>query len=113
MVHLASVDVEGMGLPPLAGHTLVTYCGSLTGCDFCAIAQVALFILKDFVEDDCYQTWLALSKLIPLIWQPEIDNLKAYIVSEYWCFICLLLISQTIDQTLLQKEIDYFLYYMA
>ncbi|KAK0444176.1 hypothetical protein EV421DRAFT_1903287 [Armillaria borealis] len=94
MVRLASVDVEGMGLPPLAGHTLVTYCGSLTGRDFRAVAQVTPFILKDFVEDDCYQTWLALSKLVPLIWQPEIDNLEAYI-------------------TLLQKEIDYFLHCMA
>ncbi len=65
MVRLASVDVEGMGLPPLAGHTLVTYCSSLTGCNFHAITQITPFILKDFIEDNCYQTWLALSKLVP------------------------------------------------
>ncbi|KAK0471280.1 hypothetical protein IW261DRAFT_1671032 [Armillaria novae-zelandiae] len=94
MVRLASVNVQGMGLPPLAGHTLVTYCGSLTGRDFHAIAQVAPFVLKKFVEDDCYETWVALSKLIPLIWQPEILDLNAYV-------------------TLLQDEIDHFLMCVA
>ncbi|PBK72224.1 hypothetical protein ARMSODRAFT_853501, partial [Armillaria solidipes] len=94
MVRLSSVDVEGMGLPPLAGHTLMTYCGSLTGRDFWAIAQVAPFVLQDFVQDDCYQTWVALSKLVPLIWQPEIEDIDAYVV-------------------LLQKEIDCFLQCVA
>ncbi|KAK0462782.1 hypothetical protein IW261DRAFT_1613923 [Armillaria novae-zelandiae] len=78
MVRLSSVDVEGMGLPPLAGHTLVTYCGSLTGRDFRAIAQ----------------TWVTLSKLVPLIWQPEIDDIDAYVA-------------------LLQQEIDCFLQCVA
>ncbi|SJL16514.1 uncharacterized protein ARMOST_20040 [Armillaria ostoyae] len=94
MVCLSSVDVEGMGLPPLAGHTLVTYCGSLTGRDFWAIAQVAPFVLQDFVQDDCYQMWVAFSKLVPLIWQPEIKDIDAYVV-------------------LLQKEIDCFLQCVA
>ncbi|KAK0468709.1 hypothetical protein IW261DRAFT_1345875 [Armillaria novae-zelandiae] len=94
MVCLASVNVQGMGLLPLAGHTLVTYCGSLMSRDFHAIAQVAPFVLKDFVEDDCYETWVVLSKLIPLIWQPEILDLNVYV-------------------TLLQDEIDHFLMCMA
>ncbi|KAK0231396.1 hypothetical protein IW262DRAFT_1256426, partial [Armillaria fumosa] len=94
MVCLSSVDVKGMGLPPLASHTLVTYCGSLTGQDFWVIAQVVPFVLRDFVQDDCYQTWVTLSKLVPLIWQPEIDNIDAYVV-------------------LLQKEIDCFLQCVA
>lgn len=55
MVRLSSVDVKGMGLPPLVGHTLVTYCGSLTGQDFWAIAQVTPFVLKEFIQDDYYQ----------------------------------------------------------
>ncbi|KAK0435376.1 hypothetical protein EV421DRAFT_1716660, partial [Armillaria borealis] len=112
MVRLSSVDVEGMGLPPLAGHTLVTYCGSLTGRDFRAIAQVAPFVLKNFVQDNCYQTWIALSKLVPLIWQPEIEDIDAYVVS-------VLQITRSHPssdryiQDLLQKEIDCFLQCVA
>ncbi len=90
MVRLSSVDVEGMGLPPLAGHTLVTYCGSLTGRDFRAIAQVAPFVLKEFVQDDCYQTWVSLSKLVPLIWQPEIEDIDTYVVSALEIVPCAL-----------------------
>ncbi|KAG2126564.1 uncharacterized protein EDB93DRAFT_1243814 [Suillus bovinus] len=63
--HLSSLDISGLGLSHLAGHTLVQYAGSLVGRDFHAIAQVAPFVLHDLV---------ALSNLIPLIWQPEIEN---------------------------------------
>ncbi|THV04279.1 hypothetical protein K435DRAFT_817010 [Dendrothele bispora CBS 962.96] len=81
-VQLSSVDVDGLGLDlKLSGHTLVQYYGSLTGSDFRKIAQVAPFVLKEFVMDDCYQTWIALSKLVPLIWQPEIDNLDVYLTT--------------------------------
>ncbi|KAG1813074.1 hypothetical protein DFJ58DRAFT_720359 [Suillus subalutaceus] len=71
---LSSVDVSGLGLSHLAGHTLVQYAGSLVGRDFCAIAQVALFMLHDLVPMECYDTWVALSNMIPLIWQPKIEN---------------------------------------
>ncbi|KAG1784909.1 uncharacterized protein HD556DRAFT_1314704 [Suillus plorans] len=71
---LSSVDVSGLGLSHLAGHTLVQYAGSLVGRDFRAIAQVAPFVLHDLVPTECYDTWVALSNLIPLIWQPEIEN---------------------------------------
>lgn len=40
LIHrLSSVDVSGLGVPPLAGHTLVTYGRSLTGRDFRVLAQ--------------------------------------------------------------------------
>ncbi|KAJ3805860.1 hypothetical protein F5876DRAFT_81326 [Lentinula aff. lateritia] len=77
---LSSFDIEGLGLDSkLAGDTLVDYAGSLTGSDFRKICQVAPFVLKDFVSDECYQTWISLSKLIPLIWQPEIEDLDTYL----------------------------------
>jgi hypothetical protein len=79
---LYSVDVSGLGISPLQGDVLVGYSGSLVGRDFRAIAQVAPFVLKGLVSDKCYETWVALSKLIPLIWQPRIDNLPQYIVSS-------------------------------
>lgn len=78
---LSSFNVSGLGISPLAGHTLVQYCGSLTGRDFRAIAQVAPFVAYDLVSKDCFETWVALSKLIPLIWQPEIEDIDTHCVS--------------------------------
>ncbi|KAJ4497667.1 hypothetical protein C8R41DRAFT_894578 [Lentinula lateritia] len=92
---LSSVDVAGLGLDSqLTGDVLVNHYGSLTGSDFRKICQVAPFVLKEFVTDECYQTWLSLSKLIPLIWQPEIESLDSYI-------------------TLLEHEIEQFLLHAA
>ncbi|KAJ3846380.1 hypothetical protein EV368DRAFT_52883, partial [Lentinula lateritia] len=92
---LSSLDISGLGIESkLAGNTLVNHYGSLTGSDFRKISQVAPFVLKGFVSDECYQTWLSLSKLIPLIWQPEIKSLDSYIA-------------------LLQHEIEQFLLYAA
>ncbi|KAF9072180.1 hypothetical protein BDP27DRAFT_1217935 [Rhodocollybia butyracea] len=82
IIRLSSLDVEGLGLgSKLAGSTIVNHYGSLTGSDFRKIAQVAPFILKGFVAEDCFSTWVALSKLIPLIWQPEIKELKPYLAT--------------------------------
>ncbi|KAF9072514.1 hypothetical protein BDP27DRAFT_1205221, partial [Rhodocollybia butyracea] len=77
---LSSIEVEGLGLDSkLAGNTLVEHYGSLTGSDFRKICQVAPFVLKGFVNTECYETWIALSKLILLVWQPEIENLETYL----------------------------------
>ncbi|KAJ3776881.1 hypothetical protein FB446DRAFT_784792 [Lentinula raphanica] len=60
---LSSINVDGLGLDSrLPGKTLV-----------------APFVLKDFVSADCFATWISLSKLVPLIWQPEIKDLDSYI----------------------------------
>lgn len=80
IVWLSSFDVSGLGISPLVGRTLVQYSGSLTGRDFCAIAQVAPFVVYDLVSKDCYRTWVALSKLVPLIWQPQIQDIGQHIV---------------------------------
>ncbi|KAF7346896.1 hypothetical protein MVEN_01441800 [Mycena venus] len=76
---LNSFDVSGLGISPLAGHTLVQYSGSLTGRDFRAIAQAAPYVVYDLVSRDCLATWVALSKLIPLIWQPSIKDIDAHV----------------------------------
>ncbi|KAF8180489.1 hypothetical protein K438DRAFT_1908238 [Mycena galopus ATCC 62051] len=78
ITRLSSLDVSGLGISPLAGRTLVKYSGSLTGRDFRFIAQVAPFVLYDLVSSECFETWQALSKLIPLIWQPEILDIEPY-----------------------------------
>jgi len=77
---LSSFDVSGLEISPLAGATLVQYSGSLTGRDFRAIAQAAPFVIYDLVSKDCFETWVALSKIIPLIWQPEITDIDLHCV---------------------------------
>ncbi|KAK7006456.1 hypothetical protein R3P38DRAFT_3038299 [Favolaschia claudopus] len=94
ITRLTSFDVSGLGISPLAGKTLVQYSGSLTGRDFRTIAQVAPFVLYDLVPANCLETWQALSKLIPLIWQPEIVDIESHI-------------------SLLTREIDNFLLHVA
>ncbi|KAL0570902.1 hypothetical protein V5O48_011057 [Marasmius crinis-equi] len=78
---LSSVWVEGLGLDALLSENIVNYYGSLTGGDFRKVAQVAPFILHDLVSPECYGTWVSLSKLIPLIWQPEILDLDRYLAT--------------------------------
>lgn len=80
---LSCLDVSGLGISPLVGETLVNYAGSLTGRDFRNISQVAPFVIYDMVPDDVFEAWVALSKLVPLIWQPMIMNLADYIVSSF------------------------------
>ncbi|KAK7021568.1 hypothetical protein R3P38DRAFT_3397021 [Favolaschia claudopus] len=83
ITRLTSFDVSGLGISPLAGKTLVQYSGSLTGRDFRTIAQVAPFVLYDLVPANCLETWQALSKLIPLIWQPEIVDIESHIIDNF------------------------------
>ncbi|KAF8907460.1 hypothetical protein CPB85DRAFT_1526400 [Mucidula mucida] len=77
---LNSLDVSALGLSPLPGDTFVKYAGSLVGRDFRAIAQVAPYVIYDLVNDECRATWVALSKLIPLVWQPQIGDISTYTV---------------------------------
>jgi len=79
---LSSFKISGLNLSPLNGKTLVQYAGSLTGRDFCAISQVAPFVIYDLVPSEYYNAWFALSKLVPLIWQPSIEDFNKHIVSN-------------------------------
>jgi hypothetical protein len=81
IVRLNSLNVNGLGISPLAGETLVNYAGSLTGRDFRAIAQVTPFVIYDMVPSDVFDAWIALSTLVPLLWQPIIDDMNIYAVS--------------------------------
>ncbi|KAJ3835357.1 hypothetical protein F5878DRAFT_628111 [Lentinula raphanica] len=76
---LSSMDVSGLGFSPLKGETLVQFAGSLTGSNFRAIAQVAPFVLYDLIPKPCFEAWLALSALIPLVWQPVIADIEEYL----------------------------------
>ena len=81
VVRLNSLNVGGLGISQPAGETLVNYAGSLTGRDFRAIAQVTPFVIYDMVPSDVFDAWVALSTLVPLLWQPIIDDINAYSVS--------------------------------
>jgi hypothetical protein len=82
IVRINSLDVYALGLPPLRGETLVTYAGSLTGRDFRAIIQIAPAILYDRLPKEAYEAWLALARLVPVVFQPSIKDLDAYLVCK-------------------------------
>lgn len=86
-IRLSNLDVRGLGLSPLQGHTLVQYAGSLTGRDFRAIAQVGSAVLHDLLPTGLYSMWVALGRLVPLIYQSNIPSLKKYI-SDLEISIC-------------------------
>lgn len=84
-IRLDSFDVSGLGIFLLVGLTLVKYAGSLTGRNFRTITQVAPFVLYDLVPPECSKAWVALSHLVPLVWQPYIPNIDEHIV----CILCI------------------------
>lgn len=83
-VRLTSMDVSGLdpSISSLRGETLVQYAGSLVGRDFRIIVQVALFVLYDLLDVKILDAWAALTALVPLIYQPEIDDISNYIVTS-------------------------------
>lgn len=84
IARLASFDVSGLGISPLPAATFVNYAGSLVGCNFCAIAQVATFVLHGFggIPPESIKAWTALSRLVPLVWTPGIHEIGEYLVSR-------------------------------
>lgn len=80
---LNSYDVSGLGISKIGGETLVNYSGSLTGRDFRVISQVAPFVIHDLVPTDVFNAWVSLSKLVPLIYQPTIDDIDQFTVSQF------------------------------
>ena len=78
---MSSFNVRGLGISAIAGSTLVKYAGSLTGRDFRVIAQAAPFALRGIISLPSYNAWLALGKLVPLLWQPSTSDKSTYFVS--------------------------------
>ena len=79
------IDIAGLFDSLLVGKTHMQYAGSLTGRDFCAIVQVAPFVLCDLVPPECYETWLTISLMLLLVWQPKIQNINTHIVCHPYC----------------------------
>ena len=110
---LSSFNTSGLNLPSLAGYSLVKYAGSLTGCDFRAIAQTILFILHGLgIPDDHLHAWVALSVLVFLVWQPKITEIDQYLISTYASVFESLLILWPLLKGNLEMAIQYFLNYI-
>lgn len=98
IARLSSFDVSGLGLPPLSGATLVNYARSLVGRDFRAIVQAAPFVLQglDGISTESLDVWLALSRVVTLVWQPEIQHIENHIVSSVFPLKLVLLICHSL-----------------
>ncbi|KAG8978863.1 hypothetical protein FRB90_008294 [Tulasnella sp. 427] len=75
---LSSLDVRGLGLSRLRGHTLVQYAGSLTGGDFRSIIQVGPLVLHGLVPKGLLTVWQALGRMAALVYQPSIPDIDEY-----------------------------------
>ncbi|KAJ7164737.1 hypothetical protein C8R43DRAFT_1086158 [Mycena crocata] len=75
------IDLKALLVTRLNSFDVILWL-SLVGRDFRAIAQAAPFVAYDLVSKDCLATWVTLSKLIPLIWQPSKSFRTALLTSE-------------------------------
>jgi hypothetical protein len=108
VARLTSFDISGLGISPLAGHTLVHYSGSLTGRDFRAIAQAAPFVLQQPLSQEFLDVWISLGTLVPLVWQPIIADIEPHMV----CFFTYLIPCDSIKlmlQTEIKAAVNHFL----
>ncbi len=85
---LTSASVDGLGISPIRGHTLVYYAKSLIGRDFRTVLQVAPVVLHGMVPENAYEAWLAICCLAPLLFQNSIDDIDIYKVSTTLCWAC-------------------------
>ncbi|RDB19146.1 hypothetical protein Hypma_014226 [Hypsizygus marmoreus] len=74
-----SFEPTELGTPKPRGVTLVQYAGSLTGRDFRLVLQLAPAVLYGLILSEAYEAWLALCRLAPLVFQPEIVDCTAYL----------------------------------
>ncbi|KAG8712744.1 hypothetical protein FRC09_019504, partial [Ceratobasidium sp. 395] len=81
IARLNSFDTRGLGISRLDGRTLVQYAKSLTGGNFRTILQVAPAVLYELVDMPIYNMWTALCYLAPLVFQPEIHDVSAYMAA--------------------------------
>ncbi|KAF8510914.1 hypothetical protein JB92DRAFT_3118557 [Gautieria morchelliformis] len=83
ITHLSCLNVDGLGpaVSRMVGHTFVQYAGSLVGRDFRTVIQLALFSLYDILPAPALKAWVALSALMPIIWQNHIEDAQVYVAT--------------------------------
>lgn len=86
-MRLASINTQGLGIPPLRASYLIQYRGGLIGRHFKAIMQVMVFALYGLASEDIIAVWRPLGKVGALLWQPEIDDMDSYLVGCSYCCV--------------------------
>ncbi|KZP07064.1 hypothetical protein FIBSPDRAFT_914578 [Athelia psychrophila] len=79
--HLNSLSQAGLKIPNIMADYMCRYRGGLIGKHFKTISQVMVFVIHDLVTEDVRNAWLAIGRLTVLIWETDIQDLEAFIVS--------------------------------
>ncbi|KAH7905869.1 hypothetical protein BJ138DRAFT_1094753 [Hygrophoropsis aurantiaca] len=63
---LASIETDGLNSPTL-------------GADYISLAQVMPYLIYDFVPRTVLDSWIAIGRLVVLLWHTEIENIETYL----------------------------------
>ncbi|KLO11010.1 hypothetical protein SCHPADRAFT_930212 [Schizopora paradoxa] len=75
---LASVEIDGLNIPPLRPQYLIQHRGSLIGRNFKQLMQLLVFVLHDLTSVEIRQLWVTAGSMAAILWYPEIKNVTAY-----------------------------------
>ncbi|KAH9927295.1 uncharacterized protein B0H18DRAFT_907557, partial [Fomitopsis serialis] len=75
---LNSLDQSGLDIPNIMADYICRYRGSLIGKHFKTISQVIAFAAVGLVGQKLQDAWHAIGRLVVLIWETEIHDLKSY-----------------------------------
>lgn len=79
---LHSLEPSGLNIPSIMADYMCRYRGGLIGKHFKTISQIMPFAVVGLVSDSLKNTWLAIGRLVVLIWETNINNLEEYLVSK-------------------------------
>ena len=78
---LESINKDGLNSPTLGADYIVRYKGGLIGRHFKSLAQVMPYLIYDLVLDTVLEGWLAIGRLVVLLWHTSIEDMECYLVS--------------------------------
>lgn len=80
---LNSLSRRGLKIPNIMADYMCRYRGALIGKHFKTISQVMAFALCGLVETTLQDAWSSIGHLTVLIWETEIPDIQAYVVSIF------------------------------
>jgi hypothetical protein len=78
---LDSVNKDGLNSPTLGADYIVRYKGGLIGKHFKSLAQVMPYLVYDLVPRAVLDGWIAIGRLVVLLWHTVIEDTENYLVS--------------------------------